>query len=121
MAEKLNSSFFATLAVVIALPQQAIWKRFRRFVMPDLILLPTLGCLWMILLWSMMSTFFTTLMPSPCLPTVISTAISVSKVSREYLYVAQALWNCPDYNQSIRHDLSIPSLGVPSEQSYASV
>lgn len=119
MAEKLNSSFLATLAVVIALPQQAIWKRVCRLVTPDLILLPALGCLSMIMLWSMVTSFFTTLIPSPCLPTVITTAITVSKVSREYLELAQAMWSYPDYNQNIRHGLSI--VGTPSEQTYASV
>lgn len=120
MAEKLNSSLFATLAVFIALPQQTIIKRVRRFVMPDLILLPALACLWMMILWSMVNTFLTTFMPSPCLPAVISTAISVSKVSREYLDVAQALWNCPDESYDI-HSLSIPQVGAISEQTYASV
>lgn len=122
MTEKLNISFFATLAVVIALPQQrTILKRVCRFVMPDLILLPALGCLWIIMLWLMVSSFLTTFIPSPCLPAVISTAINASKVSREYLDVAQALWKCPDRNYSIGHSLSIPTVGTPSEQIYASV
>ena len=120
MAEKLNTSFFATLAVVIALPQKATWKRVRRSFVPDLILLPTLGCLWMIILWSMVSTFFTTFIPSPCLPAVVSTAINVSKVSRGYLSVAQALWKCSG-NQNITYSFSIPPVGVASEQTYASV
>ncbi len=120
MTEKLNSSLFATLAVVIAIPQQAIWKRIGRFAMPDLILLPALGFFWMIMLWSMVNTFFTTFIPSPCLPTVFSTAISVSKVSRGYLGVAQALWKCSDETHYI-NSLSVPEVVSQLEQTYASV
>ena len=120
MVEKLNNSLFATLAVVITIPQQAVWKRMSRFVTPDLILLPTLGFFWTILLWSMVNTFITTFMPSPCLPTVVNTAISVSKASREYLGVAQALWSCSDESYYIS-SLSVPEVVPQREQTYASV
>ncbi|NEQ37278.1 MAG: hypothetical protein F6K40_13775 [Okeania sp. SIO3I5] len=119
MVEKLNNSLFATLAVVITIPQQAIWKRISRFVMPDLILLPALGFFWTLILLSMVNTFFTTLMPSPCLPTVINTAISVSKASRGYLGVAQALWSSDESHYI--SSLSVPEVVLSREQTYASV
>lgn len=68
----------------------------------------------------MVNTFFTTFIPSPCLPTVISTAISVSKVSRGYLGVAQAFWRCSGEAQNISA-LSVPQVGSQLEQAYASV
>ncbi|MDJ0518974.1 MAG: hypothetical protein QNJ74_22865 [Trichodesmium sp. MO_231.B1] len=120
MTEKLNNSLFATLAVVIAIPQQAIWKRIGRFFTPDLILLPALGFFWIIILWSMVNTFVTTFMPSPCLPTVIGTVINVSKVSKGYLGVAQALWSCSSETHHIS-SLSVPEVVPQLEQTYASV
>ncbi|NEQ75459.1 MAG: hypothetical protein F6K23_21835 [Okeania sp. SIO2C9] len=120
MLEKLNISLFATLAVVIVIPQQAVWKRVCRFITPELVLLPALGFFWTIVLCSMVNTFFTTLIPSPCLPTVISTAINVSKVSRGYLGVAQAFWQCSGKTQNI-NAMSIPQVGSQIEQAYASV
>lgn len=120
MLEKLNISLFATLAVVIVIPQQAVWKRICRFVTPDLVLLPALGFFWTVVLWSMVNSFFTTLIPSPCLPTVISTAISVSKVSRGYLGVAQAFWQCSGESHNI-NAMSVPQVGSQPEQAYASV
>ncbi|NEO51672.1 MAG: hypothetical protein F6K54_00290 [Okeania sp. SIO3B5] len=120
MLEKLNIPFFATLAVDIVIPQQAVWKRICRFVTPDLVLLPALGFFWTIVLCSMVNTFFTTFIPSPCLPTVISTAISVSKVSRGYLGVAQALWQCSGEANDI-NALSVLQVGSQLEQAYASV
>jgi len=120
MAEKLNNSLFATLAVVIAIPQQAVWKRISCFVTPDLILLPALGFFWTIVLLSMVNTFFTTFMPSPCLPTVVNTAISVSKASRGYLGVAQALWSCSDEAHHVS-SVSVPEVVPQLQQTYASV
>ncbi|NER02216.1 MAG: hypothetical protein F6K17_06015 [Okeania sp. SIO3C4] len=120
MLEKLNISLFATLAAVILIPQQAVWKRICRFVTLDLVLLPALGFFWTIVLWSMVNSFFTTLIPSPCLPTVISTAISVSKVFRGYLGVAQAFWHCSGKAENI-NALSIRQVGSQLEQAYASV
>ena len=87
-----------------------ILTRVRRFLTPDFIVLPALGFLWIIMLWSMLSTFLTTLMPSPCLPTIVNTAIGVSKVSKEYLELAQVLWNSPDGDPD---SFSIPQ--VPSK------
>ncbi|NEP08231.1 MAG: hypothetical protein F6K34_27750 [Okeania sp. SIO4D6] len=49
----------------------------------------------------MVNTFLTTFIPSPCLPAVISTAINVSKVSRGYLGVAQAFWQCSGKTQNV--------------------
>ena len=119
MLEKLNISLFATLAAVIVVPQQAVWKRICRFVTPDLVLLPALGFFWTVVLWSMVNTFITTFIPSPCLPTVVSTAISVSKVSRGYLEVAQAFWQCSGEANNM-NSLSIPQVGSQLEQAYAS-
>lgn len=98
---------------------QFFWKRVRRFVTPDLILLPALACLWAIMLWSMFSTFFSTLMPSPCLPTVINSAISVSKGLKDYLEVARSLWNYPETNTL--QNLAFPKLGSASSTNFASV
>ena len=93
-------------------------KRVRRFFTPDFIVLPALGFLWMIMLWSMLSTFVTTLMPSPCLPTIINTAIGVSKASKEYLELAQLLWNVPDRDLD---NFSIPQVPSQTSQTLASV
>ncbi|NES90388.1 MAG: hypothetical protein F6K13_14745 [Okeania sp. SIO2B9] len=54
------------------------------------------------------------------MPTVISTAINVSKVSRGYLGVAQAFWQCSGKTQNV-NALSIPQVGSQLEQAYASV
>lgn len=89
-----------------------ILTRVRRFLTPDFIVLPALGFLWMIMLWSIFSTFLTTLMPSPCLPTIVNTAIGVSKVSKKYLELAQVLWNSADDDPD---SFSIPQ--VPSKMS----
>lgn len=120
MIEKLNIPLFATLAVVIIIPQQALWKRICRFFTPDLVLLPALGLFWAIILWSMVDTFLTTLIPSPCLPTVLSTAISISKVSKGYLGVAQAFWHCSNQSHNI-NSRSVPQVACQFEQFYASV
>ena len=120
MAEKLNNSLFATLAVVISIPQGAVRKCKDSFDIVNLILLPASGFFWMIMLWSMLNSFFTTFMPSPCLPTVINTAISVSKISKEYLGVAQALWSCSNETQYIS-SLSVREVIPCSEQTYTSI
>ncbi|MGK7922225.1 MAG: hypothetical protein AB4080_19690 [Trichodesmium sp.] len=120
MIEKLNIPLFATLAVVIVIPQQALWKRIGRFFTPDLVMLPALGFFWAVILWSMVDTFITTLIPSPCLPTVLSTAISISKVSKVYLGVAQAFWNCSNESHNI-NSRSVPQVASQLEQVYAPV
>lgn len=96
----------------------SILTRVRRFLTPDLIVLPALGFLWIIMLWSMLSTFLTTLMPSPCLPTIVNTAIGVSKVSKQYLELAQVLWNYPDRNPD---SLSVPQLPSKISNTVASI
>ncbi|MEB3340938.1 hypothetical protein [Okeania sp.] len=88
--------------------------------MPDLVLLPALGFFWVVVLWSMFNTFITTFMPSPCLPTVISTVINVSKVSKGYLGVAQALWSCSSETYYM-NSLSVSEVVPKLEQNYASV
>ena len=116
MAEKLNNSLFARLAIVISIPKEVVCC----FAALDLILLSVLGFLWTIILWSIVNTFFTTSIPSPCLPNVINTAIGVSKVSREYLGIAQAFWSCSNESCYI-NGLSIPGVVPELEQSQASV
>lgn len=116
MAEKLNNSLFARLAIVISIPKEVVCF----FAALDLILLSVLGFLWTIILWSIVNTFFTTSIPSPCLPTVINTVISVSKVLREYLEVAQAFWNCCTINHCISN-LSVPEVVPKFEKTYVSV
>ena len=120
MTEKLNNSFFATPGVVTSIPRKAICKRTSRFVMLDLVLLSALGFFWMIMLWSIVNNFFTTFIPSPCLPNVINTAIGVSKVSREYLGIAQAFWSCSNESCHI-NSLSIPGVVPKLEQTQVSV
>lgn len=97
---------------------QAILKRVRRFLTPDFIVLPALGLLWIIMLWSVLSTFLTTLMPSPCLPTIVNTALGVSKISKEYLELAQVLWNYPDGDLD---NFSIPQVPSKKSQTLASI
>ncbi len=95
-----------------------ILKRVRRFLTPDFIVLPALGFLWVIMLSSMVSTFLTTLMPSPCLPAIINTALSVSKVSKKYLELAQVLWN---YSDGDRENFSVPQVPSKKTQTLASI
>jgi len=95
-----------------------ILTRVRRFLTPDFIVLPALGFLWVIMIWSMVSTFLTTLMPSPCLPTIVNTALGVSKVSKEYLELAQVLWNSPDDDPG---NFSIPQVPSKISNTVASV
>lgn len=97
---------------------QTILKRVRRFLTPDFIVLPALGFLWMIMLWSVLSTFLTTLMPSPCLPSIVNTAIGVSKMSKKYLELAQVVWNYPDGDLG---SLSIPQVPSKKSQTLASI
>lgn len=113
MTRQLN--IFATTAFSLIF----LWKRLCRFVTPDLILIPALGCLWMIMLWSMLSTFFSTLMPSPCLPAIMNTAISVLKVSKDYLEVVRALWNYP--HADTLEKFVFPKVASGASKTFASI
>lgn len=66
-----------------AIPGQATWI--------DLILVPAVVMLSTIVFFAIITTFLTTQMPSPSLPTIVNTAISFSRVSKNYLEMAQLL------------------------------
>jgi uncharacterized membrane-anchored protein len=57
----------------------------------DLLLVPAVVMLSMLVFFSIITTFLTTQMPSPTLPTIVNTAIGFSRVSKNYLEMAQLL------------------------------
>ncbi|MDY6802990.1 MAG: hypothetical protein SXA11_04170 [Cyanobacteriota bacterium] len=95
-----------------------ILKRVRRFLTPDFLVLPALGFLWVMMLSFMVSTFLNTLMPSPCLPAVINSALSVSTVSKKYLELAQVLWS---YSDGDGESFSVPQVSSKNTQTLASI
>ena len=76
-----------------AIPRQATWF--------DLILVLAVVMLSTIVFCAIITTFLTTQMPSPTLPTIVNSAISFFRVSKHYLEIAQLLFGQYSYSDSL--------------------
>ena len=78
---------------LIARSEQATWISFLRPNSSDIILLPFFSCFAVALLWSVIHTFLTTLMPTPVLPTLVSSSVSSYQLFRNHLEVVSLIRN----------------------------
>ncbi len=72
---------------LIALPGKATWLSFLCLKISDIILIPVLGCFGIAILWSVIHSFLTTLMPTPTLPMMFNSSLTLYRLFRNYLEV----------------------------------
>jgi len=81
---------------LIALPGQATWISFLRLKSSDFILLPVLFCITLVILWSIVHTFLTTLMPTPALPMFVNNSLSTYRLFKNYQEVIAVILKSVD-------------------------
>ncbi|MEB3281115.1 MAG: hypothetical protein VKK42_19540 [Lyngbya sp.] len=72
---------------LIALSEKAAWVPFLCLKTSDIILIPVLGSVGMLIIWSVIHSFLVTTMPTPTLPMLVNSSLTFAKLFKNYLEV----------------------------------
>ncbi|MGB3535565.1 MAG: hypothetical protein WBA13_18870 [Microcoleaceae cyanobacterium] len=78
---------------LIARSGKATWISFLCLKSSDIVLFPVFLCFTAALFWSVIHTFLTTLMPTPVLPTLVSSTVSSYQLFKNHLEVMSLIKN----------------------------
>ncbi|CDM96362.1 MAG: hypothetical protein P5702_16385 [Limnospira sp. PMC 1291.21] len=69
---------------LMTLPGQATYIGFLRLKSSDLVIIGAIGCITLVILWCIVNTFITTLMPTPALPMFVNGSLSTYRLFKNY-------------------------------------
>ncbi len=81
---------------LMARSERATWISFLCLKSSDVILLPIFLSLGIALIWSVIHTFLTTLMPTPTLPTLVNSTVTLYQLCKNHLEVMNLIQNSAD-------------------------
>ncbi|MDY7023798.1 MAG: hypothetical protein SWJ54_21030, partial [Cyanobacteriota bacterium] len=72
---------------LIAHSEKAAWVSFLCLRKSDVVLIPVVGSVGMLLVWSIIHSFLVTTMPTPTLPMLVNSSFTFAKLFRNYVEV----------------------------------